>query len=88
MRSKYDLVIMDMGDEWTAVPVGDDSFHGMLRLNETSAFILEQLREDTTPERVHAALKARWPEASDREIGEALSAFLNRLIREGLLIAP
>ena len=50
--------------------------------------ILEQLKEDTTPEKVHKYLKEKYPESSDKEIGEALVDFLNQLLREGLLIAP
>lgn len=90
MRLKYEMAVMDMGDEIDAVPVGDNAteFRGMLKLNETSAFILEQLKEETTPEAVHAALKEKYPESTDQEIGESLADFLNRLIREGLLIAP
>lgn len=57
-------------------------------MNEPSALILALLREDTTPEAVQAALKEKYPESTDEEIGEALAAFLNQLLREGLLIAP
>jgi len=90
MRLRYEFSVMDMGDEIAAVPVGENAgqFHGMLKLNESSAAVLELLREDTTPEAVHRALKERFPESSDNEIGAALADFLNRLLREGLLIAP
>ena len=90
MKLRYELTMMDMGGEIAAVPVGESAgkFHGMLKLNDMAADILKQLTEDTTPEKVHAYLKEKYPESTDREIGEALSAFLNQLIREGLLIAP
>ena len=90
MKLRYEFVVMDMGDEIAAVPVGDGAvkFHGALKLNESSAFILELLREDTTPEAVHKKLKEKYPESTDQEIGEMLVTFLNRLIREGLLISP
>ena len=90
MKLRYEFAVMDMGDELAAVPVGENAsaFHGMLKLNESSAAILDLLREDTTPEAVHLALKKKYPETTDKEIGEALAAFLNQLIREGLLIAP
>lgn len=79
---------MDMGDEYAAVPVGDDAakFHGMLKLNATSADILEQLKEDTEPEILHKYLKEKYPDSTDEEIGHTLVDFLNKLIREGLLI--
>ena len=90
MRLKYELTMMDMGGEIAAVPVGDNAgdFHGILKLNDVAADILEQLKEDTTPEKVHAYLKEKYPETSHQELGETLAAFLNQLIREGLLLAP
>ena len=79
---------MDMGDEYAAVPVGDDAerFHGMLKMNEMAADILEQLKEDTEPMKIHLYLKKKYPESTDDEIGKTLVGFLNQLIREGLLV--
>lgn len=90
MKLRYELSVMEMDGEYMAVPVGENagSFNGMLRMNEVSAEILDLLKEDTTPEAVHRILRERYPDSDDREIGEALTAFLNQLIREGLLIAP
>ncbi len=90
MKLKYQFVVMDMGGEFAAVPVGENSenFHGMLKLNGTAADILGQLQEETTPEKVHAYLKQKYPDSTDQEIGESLTGFLNRLYAEGLLIAP
>jgi len=90
MKLRYEFSVMEMDGEYMAVPVGENagSFNGMLRMNEVSAEILDLLKEDTTPEAVHRILRERYPDSDDREIGEALTAFLNQLIREGLLIAP
>lgn len=90
MRLRYEFVTMPLGDRIVAAPVGDHAadFHGVLKMNEMAADILDQLREDTTPERVHVYLKNKYPEATDQEIGETLAAFLNQLVREGILIAP
>ena len=90
MKLKYEFTMMDMGGEIAAVPVGEGAkhFHGMLKLNDVAAEILSQLAEDTTPQKVHAYLKEKHPEETDQEIQEALVPFINRLIREGLLIAP
>jgi hypothetical protein len=90
MKLRYEITIMDMGEEYAAVPVGENAgeFHGALRLNESSAEIMNLLREETTPAAVHDALKEKYPESTDQEIGEMLAPFLNKLIREGLLIAP
>ena len=90
MKLRYDFSVMEMDGEYMAVPVGENagSFNGMLRMNAVSAEILDLLKEDTTPEAVHRILRERYPDSDDREIGEALTSFLNQLIREGLLIAP
>ena len=90
MKLRYEFSVMEMDGEYMAVPVGENagSFNGMLRMNEVSAEILDLLKEDTTPDAVHRILRERYPDSDDREIGEALAAFLNQLIREGLLIAP
>lgn len=88
MKLRFEFTIMDMGEEFAAVPVGEDAsiFHGMLKLNAVSADILEQLKEETTPEKIHAYLKEKYPESTDDEIGHALVGLLNQLAREGLLI--
>jgi hypothetical protein len=88
MKLKYDFTIMDMGDEFAAVPVGEDAakFRGMLKLNAVSADILKLLKEDTDPAKVHIALKEKYPESNDDEIGNILAPFLNQLLKEGLLI--
>ncbi len=88
MKLKYEFVIMDMGDEFSAVPVGDETFPGILKLNDIGAEIMEQLKEETTPEQVHRYLKEKYPDSTDREIGEYLVDFLNKLLREGILIGP
>ena len=88
MKLKYEFVVMDMGDEFTAVPVGDGAFHGILKLNSIGAEILEQLREETTPIKVHQYLKEKYPNSTDQEIGQYLVEFLNQLLREGILAGP
>lgn len=88
MKLKYEFVIMDMGDEISAVPVGDNTFPGILKLNKIGAEILEQLKEETTPEKVHRYLKEQYPDSTDQEIGENLVKFLNYLLKEGILVGP
>lgn len=88
MRLRYKFSMMDMGGEIAAVPVGENAreFHGMLKVNDISADILNQLAEETTPEAVHAYLCEKYPDSTDQEIGEQLAAFLTQLLHEGLLI--
>ncbi len=88
MKLRYEFTIMDMGDEYAAVPVGDDAdkFHGMIKLNKDSAEILEQIKDAPDPMTVHKRIKEKHPEMTDDEIGHMLVDFLNKLVREGLLI--
>ena len=90
MRLKYEFTMMDMGGEIAAVPTGDNAqeFHGILKINDVAQDILEQLKEDTTPGKVHEYLKEKYSDSTDEEIAEILVDFLNRLLKEGLLIAP
>ncbi len=50
MKLKPDFVIHSIGDETLMVPTGEaaERFHGIVRLNDTAAFILEQLQKETT----------------------------------------
>ena len=88
MKLKYDFLIMEMNGEYSAVAVGEDAakFHGMIKLNAVSADIMEQLKEDTTPYKIHAHLKEKYADSTDDEIGQTLAAFLTTLSRFGLLV--
>jgi len=48
MKLKPDFQIVQMADDYMLVPAGDqiDSFNGTVILNEVSAFLLDQLKED------------------------------------------
>lgn len=88
MKLKYDFTIMDMGDEFAAVPVGEDAakFNGMIKMDAVSAEILSLLKKETDKPSVHRYLKEKYPDSTDDEIDGILSPFLNRLLAEGLLI--
>ena len=60
MRINKDFTVQKVGAQFVAVPVGETSktFHGMVRLNETGAFLWQRLaeREMTEAELVDALL--------------------------------
>lgn len=87
MKLNYDFVVTDMGDELVAVPVGEnaDQFHGMIRMNDSAAEVLELLKEELRIEELHRKLMERYPDSSMDEIGKFLETFINNLIREGVL---
>ncbi|MBQ0099811.1 MAG: PqqD family protein [Firmicutes bacterium] len=54
MKLKYQLNIIDMDNEKVAVPIcdGENQFRGVLRINETTEFILNLLKEETTTDNI------------------------------------
>ena len=71
MLIKKDFTIQKVGGSYLAVPVGETSkhFHGMIRLNETGAFLWKQMAEkDCSEAELVEALLAEYEVA--REIAE------------------
>ena len=71
MQINPDFTIQQVGASYIAVPVGKTSmsFHGMIRLNETGAFLWKQMAEkDCTEAELVEALLAEYEVA--REIAE------------------
>ena len=90
MKLACELAVMDMDGEITAVAVGEDSakFHGMLRLNEEAADIINLLTISggmTFPNLV-ASLQTKYTESSREEIAKFAEEFLKQLWQEGLLV--
>lgn len=54
MKLKSSFVVHSIANSQIMVPIGDsaDSFHGFVRSNETAAFIVENLKEDTSKEQL------------------------------------
>ena len=63
MQINQDFTIQKVGGSYVAVAVGETSkkFHGMIRLNETGAFLWKRMAErDTTEEELVDALLAEY----------------------------
>lgn len=72
MRINKDFTVQQVGGSYVAVAVGETSrqFHGMVRLNETGAFLWRQLAErECTEEELVEALLATYE--VDRETATA-----------------
>lgn len=65
MKLKSDFIIQTIDGTQFMVPVGGQSFRGIVRSNRTAAFIVDCLKEDTTEEAIIDAMLARY--AADRE---------------------
>ena len=57
------------------VPLGHESFNGIVRSNETAAFIVNCLKEETTPERIVDAMCKEY--AAPRDV---IAADVNRIL--------
>lgn len=62
MRAKYKFEMMELDDRFVAVPIGADAqtFQGVIKLNKTSADILELLKDETTEKALVDALEIKY----------------------------
>ena len=86
MQIKYTFEMMQLGDETVAVPVGKDaaSFHGVVKLNDTAAFIFNHLKEQISEEEILDALEKEY-EATREELAADLHKCLADFQEKGLL---
>ena len=76
MRISDDFVVQSSGGETIIVPVGSNSFIGMVRGNKTLGAILEMLKDETTEEQIVASMKKRFDapeEAIRRDVVKAIA---------------
>ena len=92
MRLAVEMAVMNMDGEISAVAVGEDNakFHGMLRLNEEAADIINILnmsRQDGISfKNLVKSLQTKYTDSTLEEISEFTKEFLEKLWQEGLLI--
>ena len=82
MKLKDTFVTYSSGDDY--IVVATEGFSGMARGNKTAAFIIEQLKTPTTPERIVDAVAARF-DAPRRTIERDVAGILARLRSIGAL---
>ncbi len=73
MQINKDFTIQKVGASYVAVPVGETSktFHGMVRLNETGAFLWEKMKKDCSEADLVEALLAEYEvsrETAERDV--------------------
>lgn len=88
MRIKKDFTVQKVGGSYIAVAVGETSktFHGMVRLNETGAFLWQKMSEaDVTEEELIAALLDEYD--VDRETAARDVAALTKQLKDGGILA-
>lgn len=60
MRLKSDFITQDIDGTQFLVPIGGSTINGLARSNRTAAFIVDQLKQETTPEAIVDAMCARY----------------------------
>ncbi len=80
MKIKTDYVLHSMGNEYVVVAVNDrtEELRGMIRLNETGAFLWREMMNDCTEETLVQALTEKY-EVSRETASDAVHSFLEQL---------
>ena len=86
MKLSDEFLLTPMGEGHVLVPVGRaaDRFHGVVKLNETAAFIVRQLQSETDPERIVDAMAAEY-EGTREQFAAGVEQTLTMLRKCGAL---
>lgn len=81
MRLKQNFLTQDVDDVQFLVPVGAETFYGLVRSNRTAAFIVDSLKRETTAEAIVEDMCARYdaPRETIAEDVESILATLRRI---------
>ncbi len=66
MKLKPDFLAQDIDDVQFLVPVGAESFRGIVRSNKTAAFIIDRLGEETTEDAIVDAMCEKYDAPRDQ----------------------
>lgn len=86
MKLKEGLIFHAVGEEHMAVATGEaaKSFNGIIRNNETAAYIFELLQEEITEENIVEAMCERYDAPKD-VIASDVADVVERIRKAGLL---
>jgi len=86
MRLKFTFETMELDDKIVALPVGEgvNEYHGVIKLNETAAFIFNLLRKNTTEEDIVDALVEKY-DAPREIITRDVHQYINEFQEKGFL---
>lgn len=87
MKLKYNFIINQVGDDFIAVPNSTEiiEFNGILRLNETAAFIVEVLNNDVTADDLIRTVAERFS-CDNKDAEPNVAIVLNGLYNAGLIL--
>ena len=86
MKLNPEFIIQQVGDSVVLVPVGEAAgkFHGIVQMNKTAAFIASCMQEETTEEKILAAMGEKY-EGPGGEFAESVRNTLEKLRECGAL---
>ena len=87
MHLKYKFEIMELGDQIVAIPIEKDicDFRGVIKMNETSAFIFRLLEKEVTEQEIVESLKREY-DAPQNVLVDEVKKNIAELNEKGLLI--
>ncbi|MBO4422332.1 MAG: PqqD family protein [Clostridia bacterium] len=84
MKLNENFITYEQDGRHITVPVGNSSFNGLLRSNETAAFIIEKLKTETTEDEIVKALFDEY-DAPESVIREDVRAIIEKLRSVGAI---
>lgn len=86
MRLKEGFILHRIGEEHMAVATGEagEQFNGIVRNNETAAYIFELLQQETTEEAVVEAMSQRY-DAPKEKIAQDVRNMIGQIREAGFL---
>lgn len=86
MKIKEGFGLRKMAGNYVVVPMGRSvaDFNGMVKLNETGAFLWEKMDKDCTEEELSAAILEAY-DVSEEKARESVTRFLEKLRKEGFI---
>lgn len=83
MKMKEGFMLYDVGEN-SMIVSAEESFHGIVRINQTAKFILECMREDTTKEEIVEKMAQKY-DASHSDFEKSVETVLETLRKIGAL---
>ena len=86
MKIKENLVLRQVADTWTVLPLGKDiiNFDGMLTLNDTGAMLWQLLEKGAEKADLVSAITAEY-DVSAEEAAADIDAYIEKLANAGCL---
>ena len=86
MKRKDGFVMRKVGERWVVVAVGEASkkFNGMVRMNDSGAFLYRQLEEEKTREELASAMMQEY-DIDEATALKGVDKFLETVADTGIL---